>query len=301
MNVQTLGESFGFSREAEQELRHAWSTYQVPGDPEQTSQGRQDIWTAATRVIQVLFDENPSLPNTLYDTFRFRNFGRYQPVTLSRQLRRYAGSGMADGGCLALLALDDQANPLSDPETKYGVVRPTYREVDSTAEIDEAAIKTSERLGPLSSLIINAHGCSGWMVLDGSNQVNVDNVDEITCFNRPGVFKNTASIVLASCLTGNEGGVAQALSKVTGGLPVYASQNIGSLKIKADSDSGGHELVFSNYDNEITAALLMAIGKACDTDMSSYIETELMPRTYDPGIRYVNGVAEPSGPVNLLS
>jgi hypothetical protein len=251
--------------------------------------------------MQELVEIDPLLPHNIYSTFDIRHFGRYQPGTLQKQLERFERPSN-DPVSLAVLAVDDHDNALRNPEDSFGLIDPIYTEADSVQGIDEAILMTRERQGPISSLILDGHSGKDRLVLDGLSELNVDNVDEITSLATPrarDVFTAGASIVLSGCYAGKRGGIAEALSRVVGGMPVFASPACGNLKIKPGKIPGTHELVFWDADSNLASDMLRAIGKVCDTDISAFIETEVS-KIYSAGIKYVNGKAEPAGSVNLL-
>lgn len=261
--------------------------------PEQIHQRKQELVMTSLKVMNDLMAEGPEVLHGVYKTFGIRQFGRYQASTLLEQLKNYQSSNPAleQSTTLVVTATDDWSGSLHDTEESFGMLKPVYMEASSIGEMARAVVKTRKHFGPINNLVIHGHGSKHRLELSKASPIT----SETACaslglarIEEKGILAPGARLVLAACHTGEEGGLAEMISAVSGQAVIGARK--GTIPhIEPDKENPDRKVIkFPNVEN--TANIIAKWMKDEGIDEVE-LPPELRYKEDDTVVVYIGGKA----------
>jgi len=239
--------SFGF------ESKEAWDIFfgsKVYEDTRKRSQNLKDSMYVMASLASVSLD----LPSKIYSRFGIRHFGRYQADTLWRQFQEFdADTSLGVGGktcALLVTSTGDWNGAMAKQERRFGRMspRPIFMEAASLRELSKRVLSTRKHVGPISSLIINGHGNESLIELGDGTTVTQEvlaSSGALARIREKDIFTPQAEIILISCETGKEGGIAETISNRSG-MAVIAPTVATSGFVERDytKEKGHNKIIF---------------------------------------------------------
>jgi len=205
--------------------------------------------------LHALESERPGSAKYLTDNFGIVCFSRYPIEALIKQYDDrdetnspfgiYATARTDHNGSMYTFNKQDKIEILSS-KAQLNDYALKIIEVDNTVDAAKKIINLTKKLNKkVSFMFVNAHGDAESMSLGKFNSFRSDlNIDDIS---KPGTkkffqyFEEGATLVLSSCLTGSEKGIAEEIAK-TSGMTVIASgqftRGINKLEIEKYKNNG---------------------------------------------------------------
>jgi hypothetical protein len=229
--VDTLFEHAGLSPEQGRDVWRAWMSYErhAPGTSEADPRRLHilgNMVKAHLKTLQELSVLDPTGPRRLYEDYGIRNFGKYSPQALNRQLNRpetMRGHAVIIDAAEDYMGRSMQAKPKQVAEELRGedAERPVYYEAAGAEEVRNALNHAQETYGQTQWLLIRAHGSRETLRLGSNSDGRVwtsdvhDSQGEVLI--PQGALDAHAEIILLSCGVGESNeGIGAAIAEETG-------------------------------------------------------------------------------------
>lgn len=219
-------DALGMDEKQRTETRAAWGSRQKT---EVVESAKQQI-----REVTTLFADRPDSPRLLYERFGIRNFGRYGAGALLRQLEAEEAGKLADYLTLVVSARDDWNGGLgsvdriirNEAQTTHpgASEQMVVVEAASSVELLRRLVSVARRFKAIDRLLVAAHGSQSSIDF-GDDKLTIDSVQSSIAATRltdRRILAEDGEIILKSCSTGKEGGIAQTIARQVG-LQVTAS------------------------------------------------------------------------------
>ncbi len=229
-------EGVGFDSKTTMQLFNSWNSL----DQEN---GRKIEKRRHIETIAMLEAAEAGSARAIYDTFFIRHFARYIPGSLLQQLRDYREGTVPDYFTLVLSSNHDwngalrnfsrnlDRNEISTSQESSREMM-VFAEVGSLAQLARQLIRMSKHFKPIDRLLVQAHGSSDHLRLgldrgELLTREMIEQSDGAASLRRKSILSENGQVILKSCSTGKEGGVAQAIAKKVGVEVIAPPKNSG--------------------------------------------------------------------------
>jgi len=233
-------EKFGLSEQEYTIICNAWHTTRPKkADEDGPEIKRSEIYWRNIIAMRQLEEERPGSVKELFDKFNIVTFGRYSKDCLLNQLDMETGEEGGYYGLVLYPASDwngvfyntkevfDKTNQYFVEQTGAPVLR--VFECQNHKQAVEALNTARKKYGPIGFSVIGGHGTRNSVQFGEKNnttgrfEITLEDLEKYSAiashFPAEGgspLFSPGATIILKSCSTGQEGGIAQKLSEIFG-------------------------------------------------------------------------------------
>jgi len=252
--------SFGLGENARSSISNAWHSRRA----RRGIAKRMIVGETVQKSIQVMSElskDHSEAVSDIHNTFGICHFGRYSALSLSIQREVFNGTMQRNSESVNLVvsATDDHNGAFEHIADSTFALNPVFMEVQSANGVVGAIARTKRKLGEINCLVLAAHGKEDAMFFSKmgakGQALKLDELAKSRAFARfrqEGYFSDEAEIIMISCSTGREDGIADTMAEVTG-LHVIAPDIPANGWIAVDPDNpNNYEVVFSDNKSRIS-------------------------------------------------